>query len=115
MSALTLQSQVDGDRAVITLEGELDLATVSELEAEIARVAEAERAATLVIDLRELSFMDSSGLRAVLAAEARIRDAGGRCVLVRGPEGVQRVFEITRLEDRLTFVSDPADAEAGTG
>jgi anti-anti-sigma factor len=48
--------------------------------------------------------MDSSGLRLVVLADMRARDAGRRFALVRGPETVHRVFEITRMSDRLDFV-----------
>jgi anti-sigma B factor antagonist len=65
-----------------------------------------------VLDLRALSFMDSSGLRALLAADARAKEAGRRLVLVRGDERVQRVLRITRLDERLEIVDD-IDAVAG--
>ena len=67
----------------------------------------------VVLDLRELEFMDSSGLRLVALAERRLGAAGRGLVLVRGPEAVQRVFEITRMEDHLTFVDEPG-GDGGT-
>jgi anti-anti-sigma factor len=51
--------------------------------------------------------MDSSGLRALLAADARAREQGRRLVLVRGDERVQRVLRITRLDERLEIVDSP--------
>ncbi len=62
----------------------------------------------VVLDLRGLEFMDSSGLRVVALADRRLSAAGRGLVLVRGRETVQRVFEITRMEERLTFVNEPA-------
>jgi anti-anti-sigma factor len=56
--------------------------------------------------------MDSTGLRIVLSADARARAAGRRFVLVRGNDMVQRVLRITRLDERLEIVSDPALAGA---
>lgn len=109
MSAMTMQSSIDGDRAVIALDGELDLATVEDLDAEVDRLAARPDIDLLVIDLRELAFMDSSGLRSVVLAEARLREHGKGFALVRGAEVVQRVFEITRMASRFTFVDDPAD------
>ena len=61
----------------------------------------------VVLDLRELEFMDSSGLR---TGGARGAAAGRRGALARadqGPGRVQRVFAITRMEDHLTFVDGP--------
>ena len=59
--------------------------------------------------MRGLEFMDSSGLRLVVVADMRAREAGRRFSLVRGDETVHRVFEITRMSDRLDFVDGPED------
>ena len=87
--------------------GELDLPGAAVLEDELARVEAEPDLGTIVLDLRGLEFMDSSGLRLVVTADLRLREAGRRLVLVRGDENVQRVFEITRMAERLTFVDDP--------
>ena len=50
--------------------------------------------------------MDSSGLRSLVAADSRAREQGRRLVLVRGRDRVQRVFSITRLDERLEIVDD---------
>jgi anti-anti-sigma factor len=50
--------------------------------------------------------MDSSGLRALLAADTRARERGARLVIVRGDERIQRVLRITRLDERLEIVDD---------
>jgi anti-anti-sigma factor len=63
-----------------------------------------------VLDLRQLSFMDSSGLRLILAWDAHARRDGHDFGLVRGDDSVHRVFELTRVAERLTFVAPPADA-----
>jgi anti-sigma B factor antagonist len=52
--------------------------------------------------------MDSTGLRLIVSADARAREQGRRLAVVRGPEAVQRIFRVTRLEDRLDMVDDPA-------
>jgi anti-anti-sigma factor len=48
--------------------------------------------------------MDSTGLRIVVSADARARENGRRLVVVRGPEAVQRIFRMTRLDERLEMV-----------
>jgi anti-anti-sigma factor len=63
----------------------------------------------VVLDLRRLEFLDSSGLRSVALAQRRLAGAGRHLVLVRGRETVQRVFEITRMDERLQFVDEPAE------
>ena len=93
----------------VELAGELDLATAPKLEDELRRVEE-RAPGLIVIDLQGLEFMDSSGLRALLAADARAREGGRRLVLVRGDERVQRVLRITRLDERLEIVADAETA-----
>ena len=96
---------------MIAATGELDLSGAAVLEAELERVTEDPERGTVVLDLSGLEFMDSSGLRLVVVADMRARDAGRRFTLVRGDETVHRVFEITRMSDRLDFVDDPEEVE----
>jgi anti-sigma B factor antagonist len=91
----------------VALRGELDLSTVGKVQDELHRV-EAASPPIVVLDLSRLTFLDSTGLRCLVTADERARDAGRRVVIVRGPDAVQRVFSITRLEDRLEMVDDPS-------
>ena len=100
---LGVDSTLERGRAMLTLRGELDLATVPEAEAALMRLEHDPEAATIVLDLRRLAFMDSTGLRFVLAAGARASGSDRRFVIVRGPRNVHRVFHLARLEDRLEF------------
>jgi anti-anti-sigma factor len=93
--------------AHVALSGELDLSSVAKVQEELRRV-EATSPATLVVDLSKLTFLDSTGLRCIVTADERARAAGRRVVIVRGPNAVQRVFAITRLDDRLEMVDDVA-------
>ena len=85
--------------------GELDLATAPIVN-ERARAAWESGAALVVLDLREVTFMDSSGLRLILGWDAEARRDGIGFALIRGDDTVQRVFDATRVTERLTFV-DP--------
>ena len=104
------QMTVEHDRqvAVVTVSGELDLAAAGDAEQRL-RPLEGRQVATLVVDLRRVSFIDSSGLRLIVALDARARANGRRVLIIRGSDQVDRVFKITRLETQLTFVDDPAD------
>lgn len=93
------------------LSGELDMVTGPQLEAALRR-AEGQGAGVVVVDLRELTFMDSTGLNVLLRADVRARDGGWQLRLVRGPGAIQRVFNIAGLDDRLTFV-EPDDVHQG--
>jgi anti-anti-sigma factor len=93
--------------ALIALTGELDLSGAPALDQEIEELSRRPDVQRLVLDLRGLEFLDSSGLRVVALAERRLSAGGRSLVLVRGNENVQRVFEITRMVERLRFVDDP--------
>lgn len=112
MTLLSFQTTITGDVAVVTLSGELDVAGASLLEHELNRVAADHDATGLVLDLSQLDFMDSTGLRLVVLADAGAKREGRRLWLVRGKPDVQRVFEITRMTDRLEFIDSPAEAGA---
>jgi anti-anti-sigma factor len=107
MTLLRVDSERSGATLHVRLDGELDLAGVARLEQELA--GREDLIATLIIDLREVEFIDSSGLRAVLLADRRSREQGCRCVVVRGPEAVDRVFRITGCDERLEIVDDPSE------
>lgn len=87
---------------MLELFGELDLGSVPALERELDTLAEPGR--TVVLDLSALTFMDSTGLRTILAADERLRGADARLVLVRGPQAVDRVFRITGTAEQLEFL-----------
>ena len=93
----------------MALVGELDLSSVAKVQEELRRI-EATAPATLVVDLSKLTFLDSTGLRCIVTADERARNEGRRIVIVRGPDAVQRVFAITRLEERLEIVDDVSAA-----
>jgi anti-sigma B factor antagonist len=98
--------------AVVAPTGELDLSGVPMLEQELDRLTKVDGLRTVVLDLRGLEFIDSSGLRLVIVADRRCRAAGLRFALVPGPEIVHRVFEITRMSEHLEFVDDPSEVTA---
>ena len=111
MPKLEFQTTRNGSVAIVRPTGELDLSGATVLEAELDRLAEDPELTSVVLDMRDLQFMDSSGLRLVVVADMRAREAGRRFALVRGGETVHRVFEITRMSDRLDFVDDPEAVE----
>jgi anti-anti-sigma factor len=106
---LELRTENDHGAPRLVLSGELDLASAEELEAQLKQL-ESSEPELLVLDLRELEFMDSTGLRAVIAADARARDRGARLVVVRAPEEVDRVFRLTRMDQHLELVDEPPAA-----
>jgi anti-sigma B factor antagonist len=111
MKLLELTTETQGTTVRLALSGELDIAGAARVEQEFERI-ERELPATIVLDLRELAFMDSTGLRVIVAADGRAREQERRLVIVRGSATVQRIIEMTRLHERLEIVDDPAGVEA---
>jgi anti-anti-sigma factor len=99
-------STEDGVR-VVAVSGELDLDTMRELNAALAD--DEGVLATTVLDLRRLTFIDSSGVSGVLSAVRRARDAGGRLVCVPGPPSIRRVFELTGVDTVVEWVGGPSE------
>ncbi|MDX6691339.1 MAG: anti-sigma factor antagonist [Solirubrobacteraceae bacterium] len=100
MGSLSVRGTRDGDTYVIALLGELDLDGAPAVEEELRRSEDSD-ATSIVVDLRRLEFIDSTGIRLVVMAAKRCEE--GRLKLLRGPRQVHRVFEITDLADRLPF------------
>lgn len=96
-----------GERAVVRLSGELDLASAPLLEHELER-SDLDAAPMLVFDLDGLEFLDSTGLQVLLATHRRATDRGQRFAITRGSPQVQRLLDITRVAERLTIVEAPA-------
>jgi anti-sigma B factor antagonist len=106
LGSLRMRSFRAGGAHVIELAEEFDIAAAPGVERELARV-EASDARTVVLDLRRLAFIGSSGLRIIVLAHRRL---GERLVVVRGPRSVQRVFELCDMETPLPFVDEPPHA-----
>lgn len=94
----------------LALRGELDLATLPHLEAALEEVSG--NGDRLVLDLRELSFLDSSGLRGLLAAHARCQSERRELTILRGPESVERVFALTGTDELLPLADEVPAATA---
>jgi anti-anti-sigma factor len=94
------REQSDGVVRVI-VRGELDMETGPRAEDEL-RQAEAGAPPTLVLDLREVTFFDSTGLQLVLDADVRAREEGRRFVVALGADGEpRRILELAEVIDRL--------------
>jgi anti-sigma B factor antagonist len=106
--ALT-EEGLDGDRHVVAVRGDLDLHTAPELKDALTRAIDDGRN-RLVVDLTETSYMDSSGLTALVLAHKRLRKRGGQLVVVNVDESIGRTFEITGLHLLFPLVRERAEA-----
>lgn len=96
-----------GTATVIQLAGECDLAQRDKLRRVIDDVF-GSNPECVILDLSGLSFIDSTGIQAVLDVSKQADRKGVRLSICHGPPSVQRVFEVCGLTGRLPFVSDPA-------
>jgi anti-sigma B factor antagonist len=110
VTLLSFQTTVTGEVAVIALSGELDVAGSALLEHELDRISADHDPRAVVLDLSRLDFMDSTGLRLVVLADAHAREHDRAFAIVKGKQDVHRVFEITRMTDRLRFLDTAAEA-----
>jgi anti-sigma B factor antagonist len=99
---LSIVTEIDGDTVSVALEGELDLAAAGAFEARLL-AAEQLGPRRIVIDLGDLRFIDSTGLRLLLQADARAREHERELLVRPGGAAIQKVFEVTGALGILRF------------
>lgn len=97
-----------GDARVVHFEGDLDLISVPTADQALERAQTEAR--TVVLDLRALRFIDSSGLRVVLTAQRRASQDGTRLLVAPGEAGVRRVFDLSGVGALIELVDAPPEA-----
>jgi anti-sigma B factor antagonist len=105
-SQFRLEVRSQGKATIIAVSGELDLASSPALQEEMDRASDSDM---MIIDLRELDFMDSTGLSVLVRAHQRAEEQGRRLAMVKGPQQVQRLLSLTGVADRLTVVDRPEE------
>lgn len=98
--AIDIESREEDDRVRLVVSGEIDLTTGHKLEQALLRAAD--RATTVVLDLTQVDFFDSTGLQVLLDADVRARENQHRLVVAAGESEAARVLELTQVVDRLT-------------
>jgi anti-sigma B factor antagonist len=106
LTPFEVSSRHEDGALVVACEGELDIATVDRVRAELVERGEGE---ALVIDLSALTFLDTSAIQLLVEAMRAARDEGFALRIVRAHPRVQRVFGIAGLETVLPFEDGPAD------
>lgn len=95
-------AELDGNAFVVTVSGEADMYTVPALEQALQGVVGL-GGTSVVLDLAEVSFMDSTGLSVLLRHDRKFRSLGGELVIVADDRRLLRTFEITGLDRVLTI------------
>jgi anti-anti-sigma factor len=99
---LRIMERSEGDGVVLTVQGEVDLATVDTLRSRLADVCDRHQAVT--IDLRRVNFLDCLGLRLLIDQYEEAATCGCHVDFIQGPPVVERVFELTGALSVLPFV-----------
>ena len=108
---LKTSTQTADGQAVVSVQGEVDLVTSDELR----RVLDAalQDSVRVTLDLTELTFIDSSGLSALVDAHRKARDAGGALTLRHPTPMLRRLLDITKLETLLVVEPEGQDGPEG--
>jgi anti-sigma B factor antagonist len=106
---LEIETMANASTVFVRFTGELDITAAERAEQALTGIDASVK--HVVIDLRGLEFIDSTGLRILLTADARARDRGARLVIVRGTGAVDRVFKLALLDERLDLVDTPEQAQ----
>lgn len=97
------------EHRLITVKGEIDMASAPELQEAITD----DPSSTVLVDLSEVGFMDSTGLRSLLLSRDQLDDAGGTLRLIYGEGPVQRIIDLTGLADRFEIFESTVAAAQG--
>ncbi|MGI8623493.1 MAG: STAS domain-containing protein [Solirubrobacteraceae bacterium] len=106
MTDFAIERADDTVQVHLRLHGDLDLYSAPALDDALVAV-EGEKWPTIVLDMRELEFLDSMALRLIMRTQARAEQDGRRLVLVRGPAFLDRVLALSGLHDHLELVDEP--------
>jgi anti-sigma B factor antagonist len=110
-SHFSIEVRQQGPATIVSLRGELDLASSTALQEELDRVG---AATVLILDLRDLEFIDSTGLSVLVKAHQEAQESGREFGLVKGGAQVQRLLALTGLAERLRIVDAPEQLLAET-
>lgn len=105
-SDFAVTTHITGRTAMLAVVGELDLVSCPSLEQAIDDLTAAD-VDEVVVDLRGLEFMDSTGLHVLVRAHNQVQESGRGFALIRGREQVQRLFDLTGVTESLTVVDSP--------
>lgn len=113
MDLTARSSTVGSSRAVLSLSGEVDLATIPKLHDALTRwLASVSPVSTVFVDLDGVYVCDDSGLGVLLGAAGRARQAGGELVVVCSPGRLRERLALTGFDRAVSVVSSLAAADA---
>jgi len=106
MTEFGIERVDEGSQVILRVRGDLDLYRAPAFDDALVEV-EGEKWPLLVLDLRELEFIDSMALRLIMRTQARAQQDGRRVVIVRGPAFLDRVLKLSGLDEHLELLDEP--------
>jgi anti-sigma B factor antagonist len=104
--AVEFESERTGDELRVALTGHLDMSTAASVEERLVELESDDAPARVILDLRGLGFIDSTGLSLLINADSRGRKAGRHVTIVSGSGPPRRILETTGLAGRLDVVEE---------
>ena len=105
--AFEIETEKDGGVGTVRVAGELDLNASARLDEALSALDGS--VDVIVLDLRGVTFIDSTGLRTITSADARAREGRYELRIVRGSENVQKLLHMTGMDKILPLVDDPSE------
>lgn len=106
---LDIQTERDGDKCTVILEGEVDVYTAPRLKEELVTII-GEGCANVIVDMEKVGFIDSSGLGVLVSALRRARERGGVVRIVCSRDNILKIFRITGLDKVFPIFADRSEA-----
>lgn len=110
METFKVEAEQAGGTFQVRLKGEFDLQAFDQVD-KLLTDAQMGSGHGVLLDLRAVTFIDSSGIRALVRAHKRGAAGAGPLRLIRGPDNVHRVFELAGLDSRLEFVEGDSETD----
>lgn len=110
---MRVENEFIGNQLILRVDGELDLQTAEEFRRAAEEAMDRYRCYRLILNLKRVSFIDSSGLGAILGRYRRIAQRQGRMTIVVPPPHVQMVLEMAGIRKIIPFYSSEQKALAG--
>ena len=100
-----------GKHKVIAIEGDVDLYNVSELKQSIFKMLDDDNIQSLIIDMQDINYMDSSGIGALVAAQKKVKTLGGKFALLNVRDEVINILRLATLDQFFTIYENESQIE----
>ncbi|MDH5720403.1 MAG: STAS domain-containing protein [Spirochaetia bacterium] len=108
---MEIQLRDMGRHKVIAIEGDVDLYNVSELKQSIFKMLDDENIQSLIVDMKDINYMDSSGIGALVAAQKKVKTLGGKFALLNVRDEVINILRLATLDQFFTIYEDDSKVE----